>query len=453
MADEESSGALKPGTLVGGRFKIDRLLGRGGMGEVYAARHAATGKEVALKLIRPSSVTFPMHELARRFIREARAATAIQHPNIIEVFDVFIDSNGTPVMVMELLKGESLHAYRTRRGALHLHEIATVMVPALEGLRAAHEKGVVHRDLKPDNIFLAETPGGRVTKVLDFGIAKVLDPGKLGSNTEGPHTRTNAMLGTPHYMSFEQAMSDKTIDQRADIWAVGVIIFEALSGRRPIEFETLGEMYTALLKGTVPSVGTAVPDLPRDVHDVIDRCLQKDRTGRLADLGPLIDVLRRYADSTVAGALAGGTVVGPLAVDPLAAAPTEAAVSSGVPRQSAHRAGRRIAAGALLVLALLSIGVAFGVRARSTLPATRVALANAPEPPSSTSAPVVSASAASATDALSGVPTPTAQRSAGPVASTSPPATAGARDGGRSRPRIPPSGESSSHGIAPTLPY
>jgi eukaryotic-like serine/threonine-protein kinase len=300
-------GSLPEGALVGGRFKVDRLIGRGGMGEVYAARHATTGKEVALKLIHTAAGSETEH--VRRFMREARAATAIQHPNVIDVYDVFEDSDGTPVMVMELLKGEPFSVYRARVGALSLHEVAEILLPAARALQAAHAKGIVHRDLKPDNVFLAVTPAGRTTKLLDFGIAKVLDPTKISSETQGQQTNTGSILGTPHYMSYEQAMSDKHIDHRADIWALGVMIFEALTGRRPLVYDTLGEMYTAFLQGKVPSIREFLPELPVDMADALDRAIAKQREQRLDDLGPLIQALSRYADPTVPGAQSGGRIV------------------------------------------------------------------------------------------------------------------------------------------------
>jgi serine/threonine-protein kinase len=337
-AEEQAASSLNPGAFVAGRFRIERLIGRGGMGEVYAARHVTTGKEVALKLIHYAGGTGTSgQEQTRRFMREARAATAIQHPNVIEVFDVFVDTDGTPVMVMELLKGETFADYRARVGAMTLHDTATLLLPAVEALQAAHEKGIVHRDLKPDNIFLAETPAGRTTKLLDFGIAKVLDPTKLGSETDGPTTRTNSMLGTPYYMSYEQAMSEKNIDPRTDIWSMGVILFEALTGRRPMEFDTLGAMYQAFLQGTIPSLRSTAPDVPEEVSRAIDLCLRRDRDARMADLRPLIEVLRHYTDVRVSGALSGGRVV---SVVPRASALTPVtgrdAVAASAPTQLAE---------------------------------------------------------------------------------------------------------------------
>ncbi|WP_441288826.1 serine/threonine-protein kinase [Sorangium sp. KYC3313] len=346
---DDLQGSLPAGKIIAGRFRIERLIGRGGMGEVYAARNVGTGRDVALKMIRGVADAAQ----TRRFLREAKAATAIQHPNVIEVLDVF-EEDHAPVMVMELLRGEPLSGLRKRRGALPLYEAARLLVPVASALRAAHEKGIVHRDLKPDNIFLSEPQaGGCVPKVLDFGIAKVLDPTSISAETQGGNTSTGSILGTPHYMSFEQAMSEKDIDHRADIWAMGVILFEALTGRRPLEFENLGEMYTAFLQREVPSIRSAVPDLPADVAGVLDRCLQKRREDRLDDLAPLVEVLGRYADPTSAGALAGGKVVGALA--PLAAPLSSGAVAAppalAAPGGRARALKRAFAVAALLAVA------------------------------------------------------------------------------------------------------
>ncbi|WP_437866055.1 serine/threonine-protein kinase [Sorangium sp. So ce363] len=392
---DDLQGSLPAGKIIAGRFRIERLIGRGGMGEVYAARNVGTGRDVALKMIRGVADAAQ----TRRFLREAKAATAIQHPNVIEVLDVF-EEDHTPVMVMELLRGEPLSGLRKRRGALQLYEAARLLVPVASALRAAHEKGIVHRDLKPDNIFLSEPQaGGCVPKVLDFGIAKVLDPTSISSETQGGNTSTGSILGTPHYMSFEQAMSEKDIDHRADIWAMGVILFEALTGRRPLEFENLGEMYTAFLQREVPSIRSAVPDLPADVAGVLDRCLQKRREDRLDDLAPLVEVLGRYTDPTSAGALAGGKVVGALA--PLAASLSSGAVAappalaaSGVRARSLKRA---FAFAALLVVAFVAVFAALR-----------------PPPPDGPAAPVP-ASAEAVVEPPAAVAVPAASMSSSPA--------------------------------------
>jgi serine/threonine protein kinase len=351
VTDDQDRGSLAEGALVGGRYKVDRLIGRGGMGEVYAARHTTTGKEVALKLIHAAAGSGKNR--VRRFLREARAATAIEHPNVIDVFDVFEDADGTPVMVMELLKGEPFSAYRARAGALELYDTARILLPAVRAQQGAHAKGIVHRDLKPDNVFLANTPAGRTTKLLDFGIAKVLDPTKLGSETRGQSTNTGSILGTPHYMSFEQAMSDKEVDHRTDIWALGVMIFESLTGRRPMTYDTLGQMYANFLQGKVPSIQDFVPELPGDAAHAIDACLAKQREDRSGDLGPLIAILEKYSDPDVPGAHSGGRVVAaPLAG---AAASTPGPLSQSVAGADSKRRSR-----AALVAGVVLVGAGVG---------------------------------------------------------------------------------------------
>jgi serine/threonine-protein kinase len=449
------------------------------MGEVYAARHATTGKEVALKMIHYAVGTGASgQEQTRRFMREARAATAIQHPNVIEVFDVFVDTDGTPVMVMELLKGEPFSEYRTRVGAMTLHDTATLLLPAVEALQAAHDKGIVHRDLKPDNIFLADTPLGRTTKLLDFGIAKVLDPTKLGSDTEGPTTRTNSMLGTPYYMSFEQAMSDKNIDPRTDIWSMGVILFEALTGRRPMEFDTLGQMYTAFLQGTIPSLRDAAPDVPQDVSQVIDQCLRRNRDARMPNLRPLIEVLRRYTDVRVSGALSGGRVVSVMpSASAFAPVTGGAAVAAGAPTQLAEgsthaplssSSSSTKTPGISRLATVLSLTAVVGALAAGGFVWMRRAPASPnPAAASSTSAgalptpshtsdalehaqampspiaepPVESVDAAAATPSASGARPPRRQHPVGVSTTSGPPA------------RVTPSSEPPAHGISPQLPY
>ncbi len=400
---DELQGSFSSGQIIANRFRIDRLIGRGGMGEVYAAKNVGTGRDVALKIILGSAKP----DQTRRFLREAKAATAIQHPNVIEVFDVFEAENHMPIMVMELLRGEPFSALRKRKGAMPLHEVARLLLPVADALRAAHEKGIVHRDLKPDNIFLSEPPGGGcVPKVLDFGIAKVIDPTAISSETQGGNTSTGSILGTPHYMSYEQAMSEKDVDHRADIWAMGVILFESLTGRRPLEFENLGEMYTAFLQGTVPSIQAAVPDLPADVAAVIDRCLQKRKETRLDTFGPLIDVLERYTDPTVAGALAAGRVVENLTSLSATAPPTVAANSSAILASSARPSLSKIVVPAIALLAISGVALFFVLgRPPTTQPVPDVALAsNAASAPTTVVDMVASVSPPVASAADSAVP-------------------------------------------------
>ena len=279
------------------RYEIRAVLGKGAMGSVYCAFDPKLHREVALKVV--------ADDLAReskareRFQREARAIAALKHPNIVEIYDYSGEDSEHLYLVMEKLDGDDLFNVVNSKGMMPEPCAAAVGHELCLALQTAHDAGVIHRDLKPANIFLAacDVAGGRpVPKLLDFGIAKVFDPAQLGSETEVPPTRTGALLGTPAYMSFEQAMSDKQVDCRTDIWSLGVILFEALAGHRPLAFETLGEMYVALLQGMIPRAADAIPELPLEVANLIDRCLVRDKVARLDRLSPFIETLGAHAD-------------------------------------------------------------------------------------------------------------------------------------------------------------
>jgi serine/threonine-protein kinase len=252
---------LETGRIVAGRYRLDRLLGQGGMGEVWAATHQVTRRSVAMKFVRGTGHARP--ELRRRFMREARAASAVQHPNVVEVFDVFELDAETPVMVMELLSGETLGRRLAREGQLDLDQALALLVPAVSAVGAAHALGVVHRDLKPENLFLSRASGSTefetVVKVLDFGIAK------LSSEMAGETgvTETGTTLGTPCYMAPEQAMAERELDHRVDVWAFGVILYETLSGARPIEGDTVGQVVKHLMTTGITPLERVVPGLPR----------------------------------------------------------------------------------------------------------------------------------------------------------------------------------------------
>lgn len=195
-----------------------------------------------------------------------------------------------PVMVMELLVGETLADAMRREGALPLSEAAAIMLPVAEALQAAHDKGIVHRDLKPSNIFLVAGEAVR-PKVLDFGIAKILDPELMAGGTAGGETKTGSILGTPHYMSFEQAMGDRAVDHRADVWAFTVILYEAVAGERPLAFDSLGQMYAAMLNERLPRPSVILRGLPVSLGRAMDAGLVKDPDERLDSLEPFVAAL------------------------------------------------------------------------------------------------------------------------------------------------------------------
>ncbi len=308
--DRQSNPGLTPGTIIAGRFQVESKLGEGGMGAVYRATNIATGRWVALKAMHPEYAL--KKEIVRRFMREAKAATAIRHPNVIEILDVVEAEGGEPVMVMELLEGEPLDNLLTRMGPLPLGEVARIMTPVISAVGAAHGLGIIHRDLKPENIFLARGPdGGRLTKVLDFGIAKVLDPNQINElATKSGATRTGSMLGTPHYMSIEQACGEKDIDHRTDVWSLGIILYSMLSGHRPYDGDNYGQILRALMTTTPPPIEKLVPSLPAEIVDIVNRCTARTRDERPKDLREVYEVLSRYTHDTTTQAPP--SIAGPL---------------------------------------------------------------------------------------------------------------------------------------------
>jgi serine/threonine-protein kinase len=221
------------------------------MGIVWAATHTVTRKKIALKFLKG-----PMHlrpELRKRFLREARAASAVIHPNVLEVHDVFELDDETPVMLMDLLEGETLGARIARLGKLSLSETADILIQVV----SAHAVGVVHRDLKPDNIFLVGSPKAAPSvRVLDFGIAKLV--GLEGPTAEtGIITGTGSMVGTPCYMSPEQSYGEKAVDYRTDVWSLGVIFYECLTGARPVEGDSIGQVVKRLVSDGITPISVA----------------------------------------------------------------------------------------------------------------------------------------------------------------------------------------------------
>ncbi|MBK7395056.1 MAG: protein kinase [Myxococcales bacterium] len=277
-----------------GRYRLARKLGEGGMGTVWAAKHTVTDKMVALKMLHPE--TAQDAQVRTRFLREARASCAVRHPHIVEIHDVLELDDGAPCMVMEYLDGESLGERLVRERSLPIPEFARIMASVVSAVGAAHAAGIVHRDLKPDNIFLVNEPGAPSSiKVLDFGIAKVA-ASETATGATGGLTGTGMMLGTPYYMSPEQIFGDKDIDHRADIWALGVIFFECLSGERPTQADNIGQIIKMVTMESLPDLAVAMPTIPRDLTGLVSRMLTRDRRQRPQTLAEVQALLRRYTD-------------------------------------------------------------------------------------------------------------------------------------------------------------
>jgi len=248
------------GRVVEGKYRIDALLGSGGMGAVFSAENLRIGKPVAIKILLRAYAKDSDSE--RRFYREARMAGSLGHPNIVEIFDMGALENGQPFQVMELLRGETLASRLKTEGALAFDDALVIAEQVLSALTAAHQKGVVHRDLKPENVFLADRAGERIAKLLDFGISKNLS---RGEDETLSLTRPGAVVGTPYYLSPEQARGD-SVDHRADIWAMGVVLYEMLTGRLPYKAENYNRLIVKIL--------TKKPEPPRALRPAIDIALE-----------------------------------------------------------------------------------------------------------------------------------------------------------------------------------
>jgi serine/threonine-protein kinase len=265
------------------------------MGEVWAATHSITRRRVAMKFLKRSAAERP--EMHQRFLREARAVSLVRHPNVVDVLDVFELEEGVPVMVMELLLGETLRAKLARDGALPVAQVASLVLPVVEGVEAAHAQGIIHRDLKPENIFLESAQNGHAfVKVLDFGIAKLT--AKEGDAAEtGSITETGSILGTPWYMAPEQLGGEMDIDLRADVWALGVILYECLCGRRPVEGSSVAQLVMRLFRESITPIEERVPGVAPELARLVGRMLERQRDDRPHHLVVVRRVLAGLAGS------------------------------------------------------------------------------------------------------------------------------------------------------------
>ncbi len=283
--------SVKPGDVIGGTYVIERLLGAGGMGAVFVAHEERLGRRVAIKVLLAGVADNT--EAVARFEREARSAAALQSDHVTRVLSVGQLDSGAPYIVMELLEGEDLATLLAKRGALAPLEVVELMLPVCEALTEAHALGIVHRDLKPANIFLARRPTGATTvKVLDFGISK-----SATGSASPTLTRTSAVMGTPMYMSPEQLKEAKSVDGRADLWALGVVMYELLAGSPPFLSNALAELYAFILTVEPEPLGRRRPDMPPALASIVHRCLEKDPSRRFADVRELRAALSAFVAS------------------------------------------------------------------------------------------------------------------------------------------------------------
>ncbi len=287
--------ALTAGELVGGRYCLEEVIGSGGMGDVWRARDRVLDRSVAVKLVYVGDPR-KRAELAKDFLREARISAAIAHRNVVQIMD-FGAHRDVPFMVLELLEGETLAHVLGRGDPLSFEWILAIVTQALEGLSAAHDAGVIHRDLKPENIFLVHEREGVYPKILDFGISKVLQEGSADDSIVS--TRGGRVLGTPAYMSPEQARGLRNIDKRSDVYGMGVVLYELLSGSMPFFSENPGDLLLMIINETAPELVTVVPDVGQPLSDLVARAMSPSAFDRYADAHELRKALIDVADSLI----------------------------------------------------------------------------------------------------------------------------------------------------------
>jgi serine/threonine-protein kinase len=417
------------GQVLAGKYRVERVLGVGGMGVVVSALHLALDERVALKFLLPEALANP--EAVARFAREARAAVKIKSEHVARVSDVGTLDTGAPYMVMEFLQGQDLAALIRDRGPLPTTDAVDFVLQACEALAEAHALGIVHRDLKPANLFLiTAADGSPCVKVLDFGISKLTSPSSSG-NDYGM-TKTQAIMGSPLYMSPEQMTSSRDVDGRSDIWAVGTILFELIAGRPPFLGDTMPQLCGMILQNPPPSLRELRPDVPLGLEAAVLRCLEKDRARRFANVAEFAFALAPFGTQNAARSAqrvakvltAAGISSSSLEPPPGAEGATQSAWGKST---QSRRSGRALWISLAIVAVVVTGGGALLLHRSTAAPAEPV-VAN-PSPPSTVGtkagtnaapvvAPLVTSTAAGATAAST---SPAAQTDAPTVPSAASP--------------------------------
>ena len=371
---------LEVGTVINERYRIIGPLGEGGMGTVYEAEHTGVGRRVAVKVLLPEFAKNP--EINGRFAREARAAAAIGHDNIIDVLDVGLH-DGLPYMVMELLKGESLASRLEREKNLSPEAASYVMAQVLSALGSAHAAGIIHRDLKPDNVFLTTKAGVRdFVKLLDFGISKFKDDGTGPGGSS--KTQTGVLMGTPVYMSPEQALAKRDIDHRADLYSAGVMLYELVAGRVPFDAESQAELLMEIVyrPNGLKAASEFNPTLPPEFDRIVTRSIAKDRDERFQEAADFVAALSPWIGDAPLPVESTGAHTIPTAAKTATLTPTtweQGSKASGKPAESKRGVPMFAAgiAGGLIASAAIAFLVIGSRRAAPPVATTHSALAPA----------------------------------------------------------------------------
>ncbi|HEX4477566.1 MAG TPA: protein kinase [Polyangiaceae bacterium] len=288
---------VAPGDILADKYRVERVIGTGGMGVVVAATHLTLDKIVAVKFVLPAALKDSAS--TERFLREARLAVRLRSEHVAKVLDVGTLKNGAPFMVMEYLEGANLAEVLQQQGPLPFESAVDLIVQACEALGEAHALGIVHRDLKSQNLFLTTgVGGGPVLKVLDFGISKMQSSPQLQNLTQ-----SMTVLGSPLYMAPEQMKSSRDVDARADIWALGVVLYELLTARFPFDAETMAGLALQIAQDPPPPIEERRADVPAALAAVVFRCLEKDRERRFAGVVELATALEPFATEASAKSL------------------------------------------------------------------------------------------------------------------------------------------------------
>ncbi|MGD0678917.1 MAG: protein kinase [Polyangiaceae bacterium] len=377
----ESTPGVREGDVLAGKYRVERVLGAGGMGVVVAAHHIQLDEKVALKFLLPEALGNA--DAVGRFVREARAAVKIKSEHVARVIDVGSLTNGAPFIVMEYLDGGDLAAWLKQRGALPIEQAVEFVLQACVAVADAHALGIVHRDLKPANLFCVRRSDGQLSiKVLDFGISKMVDVSGLAV---GAATRTSALMGSPHYMSPEQMRSAKDVDAQTDIWSLGVILFELMAARPVFSGDSVTELAIKVANEPTPSIRIFRPDVPSGLEAIIAKCLEKHRRKRYANVAELAVALLEFGPKRakasverITGILqAAGLSASALALPPSPQLVVETVVAPGTVAPVGHTA--TIPARRKTVVRSLAVAVALAAALGSALGFRRVSLHHEPQ--------------------------------------------------------------------------